>query len=290
MSLRVRSVLFLILGLTAAASVFAQGNATRAAAVVKDMQGALTVQSGTGVPQASKPGAVLPVGSILRTGANSATTLVFSDGQICALGEKSSLRIANYVYIPKASSGNEMSLNLIGGSLRCVMGAIAELNPAAVRLQVGVATIGVSPSSASRTDTSAVVEAGTMAVTVERGSVVVSLPSGPPQSVAAGQGLFFAQDGTVVSGTTAEILQQLGALPQGLQMQQQFAALEGASQGIAVTVAMLSNTATAQELLAPLGKLPPEEVLILQMPQLNTASTPPTGAGGGGLPCTASCN
>ena len=289
---RVRSVLFLILGLAAGASAFAQGSAPRAGAVVKDMQGTLTVQTGTNPPRSSKPGVAIPVGAIVRTGAKSGAMLVFPDGQICALGGNSTFRISSYAYDPRDSLKNGMSLNLVSGSLRCVMGEIAQSNPAAVRVQVGVVTVGVDASSARRTDASVVVEGGSVALTVEQGSVVAFLPSSQQQSVAAGEGLIFGQDGAVFRGTTDQILQRIGTLPLGEQMRQEFAALQAMGQSIALTVIMLSIPESAQQLLSDLENLPPpgEIALDLPPPVFSTANTPATGGGGGGTPCAASCN
>jgi hypothetical protein len=273
-----------MLGLAAAAVAFAQGDAPRAGAVVKDLQGALTIQLGTNPPQPHKPGVPVPVGAIVRTGAKSTAMLVFPDGQICVLGENSTFRMASYSYDPRDPSKNQMALNLIDGSVRLVMGEIAQSNPGAVRVQAGVATVGVDAASAPRTDASVVVQGGPVAMTVERGNVVAFLPSGPPQPVAAGQGLFLAPDGAVVRGTAAQIVQQLGT-----QMQQQFAALQAFSQSIAQTVITLSIPALAQLLFGQIDNLPPPGD-IAAAPDSGTTSTPSTGAGGGGLPCGASCN
>jgi len=286
---RLRSFLLLTLGLAVAAGVFAQGGAPRAGAVVKDMQGVLTVQVGTSPPQAYKPGTAIPVGAIVRTGAKSSVMLVFPDGQICALGENSTFRMASYSYDPRDPSKNQIVLSLISGSLRLVMGEIARSNPGAVRVQAGVMTMGVDASSAPRTDASAVVLGTSMAMTVERGSVVAFLPSGQTQAVATGQGLMLSADGAVVRGTAAQIVRQLGTLPQGLQMQQQFAALQVMSETIAQMVITLSIPASAEQLLAQLDDLSPPEQVAPQL-ELGAATTPPTGAGGGGLPCGASCN
>lgn len=289
---RVRTVLFLILGLAAWATAFAQVKVLRPGAVVTELRGTLTVQIGANSPQAYKPGMPIPVGAILRTGVKSSAMLVFPDGQICALGENTTFRITYYFYDPSDPSNGELSLNLIEGSLRIVMGEIAQANPGAVRVQVGVVTVGVDASSAPRTDASVVVQGGPVAVTVERGSVVAFLPSGQQQPVASGQGLLFGQDGTVFAGTTVQILQQLGTQPQGEQMQQQFVVLQAMGQSIAQTVITLSTPALVQLLLSDLENLPPpgEIALDLPPPVFSTANTPATGGGGGGTPCAASCN
>ena len=288
MRYRLRRFLFLILGLAAAAGAFAQGGALRAGAVVKDLQGTLTIQTGTSPQQAHKPGTAIPVGAIVRTGADSSAMLVFPDGQVCALGGNSAVRVARYAYVPTESSKSEMSLNLLRGGLRCVAGEIARSNPAGSRLQVGVVTLRVDPD-AQRADALVVAQDGSVAATVERGGVTVFLPSGQPQPITAGQGLILAPDGTLVRDTAAKIVQQLDSLPQGQEMRKQFAALESVGQDMAVTVIMLSTPEVADKLLVQLENLPPPEQVAPQ-PELGAATTPPTGAGGGGLPCGASCN
>lgn len=282
-----RSFLILALGLAAAAGAYAQG-ALRAGAVVKDLYGVLTVQTGGNAPQVHKPGTGIPVGSILRTGADSSAMLVFPDGQVCALAANSTLRLTRYVYTPKEPSKNEMSLNLVSGGMRCVAGAIAKSYPAGLRMQVGVVTLRVDPS-APQTDATVVLVDGSLAVISERGVVVALQPSGQPQQIAAGQGLIVGQDGTLIHGTAAKIVQQLDALPQGAEMRKQFAALDSVSQDMAVTVIMLSTPEAAEELLAQLENLPPPAQAAPQL-ELGAATTPPTGAAGGGLPCGASCN
>jgi len=107
--------------------------------------------------------------------------------------------------------------------------------------------------------------------------------------VAAGQGLILAPDGTLIRDTAVKIVQQLEALPQGPEMRKQFAALDSVSQNMAVTVIMLSTPEAAEKLLVQLENLPPPEQAAPQL-EFGTAYTPPTGAGGGGLPCGASCN
>lgn len=287
MRYRLRSFLILALGLAAAAGAYGQG-ALRAGAVVKDLHGVLTVQTGGNAPQVHKPGTGIPVGSILRTGADSSVMLVFPDGQVCALAANSTVRLTRYVYAPKEPSKNEMSINLVSGGMRCVAGAIAQSHPAGARMQVGVVTLSADPG-APQTDATVVLVDGSLAVISERGAVVALQPSGQPQQIAAGQGLILGQDGTLIRDTAAKIVQQLDALPQGPEMRKQFAALDSVSQDMAVTVIMLSAPEAAEKLLVQLENLPPPEQAAPQL-LFGTAYTPPTGAGGGGLPCGASCN
>lgn len=275
--------------MTAVTNVFAQGTAPGTGAMVKDLQGTLTVQNGNNPPQPSKQGVPIPVGAVVRTGSGSSAMLIFADGQACSLGENSSFRVASAACNPGNAAKNEMTLNLMSGSMRCVTGSIGQSNPAALRMQLGVITLGGDAASAPRADVSAVVQGGTAAVTVDRGSVVAFLPSGTPQPVTAGQGLFLGQNNAVTRGTAAQIVQQIGTSPQGSQMQQQFTALQGLSQSMAQTEAALASPASAQQLFALFECLPPPGDIAL-VPVLAVVSTPATGAAGGGQPCGASCN
>jgi hypothetical protein len=287
---RLAALLTLLAGLAFGAQVLAQD--TPSGAVVKDAVGTLTVQIGSNPPQPYKPGTAVPVGAILRTGANSSVTLVFPDGQICALGPNTTFRMAAYAYDPRDAAKNQIQLNLISGSLRVIMGEIARTNPGAVQVQVGVATLGVNAASAPRTDASVVVQGGPVAITVERGSVTTFLPSGQPQPIQAGQGLLLAANGNVTRGTTAQVMQQLATQPQGLQMQQQFAGLQAMSKNLADLVLTLSTPSAAQELLAQLDNLPPPGQVQSDPPPpvFNASGTPGTSASSGGTPCSASCN
>jgi len=287
-NLRVEHVLGFLLGVSVACGVFAQGSEPpRTGAMVKDLQGTLSVQSGNNPPQASRQGVPIPIGAVVRTGAGSSAMLIFADGQACALGQNSTFRVASQSCNSGNAVKNEMSINLMSGSMRCVTGNIAQANPEALRMQLGVMTLGADASSAPRTDVSAVVQGGTTVVTVGRGGMVAFMPSGAPLPVPAGQGLILGPNNSVSRGTAAQIMQQAGTGPSGPQLQQQFAALQGAGQGIAQTEAALSNPVSAQQLFALFECLPPPGESV---PVLATAVTPPTGAAGGGLPCTASCN
>jgi FecR protein len=312
MTSNIRFVLFLF-GLAFGLSALAQRSTTVAiaGAVITEWHGSVRIQVATAPPQPFQPGKPLPPGTTVDTGPDSSAVLVYPDGTICILGGNSTFRIASYAYDPRNPSKNEMSLNLISGSLRCVMGEIAQSNPEAVRVQVGVVTVGVDATNAPRTDASAVVQGGSVAVTVQEGRVVVYLPSGQPQQLSAGQGMYLGEDGALRRGTTAQLMQLLGQLAQGLELQKQFSDLQGYSQKIVqtiVTVATVTSAlkddsllaqATAEktaaaEILKQLESLPPtgstSEPPPPPAPTFGVAGTPATGGGGGGTPCAASCN
>ena len=315
--------LLLLIGLAGALPVFAQSQSTVSGegAVVVEVHGSASFQLGNQAPQPLRVGQLLPVGAVVvMTEQDSAAVLAYPDRQITIIGELSQLRIVGYRYDSKDPSKGLVSLNLISGSLRLVVGEIGQQNPGSVRVQIGTATLGVMPTENRNTDANVVVLGGPVAVTVQQGQVQVLLPSGAPQQVGAGQGMYVDQDGAVSRGTTGQIVQQLGATSQGLNIQKQFATLQGYEQKIVQTVVTLAAVtsglkdpqatpaalAAAEkfaelEILKQLGSLPataaitspaqpsPDPVLP-PSPVAASTGTPSTGAGGGGLPCSASCN
>lgn len=280
-------LLSMVAGLAFGGVAMAQGNAAPPGAVVKDPVGALTVQVGSNPPQPYKPGTAVPVGAILSTGANSSVTLVFPDGQICALGPNTTFRMASYAYDSANPGKGEMALNILAGSVRLVAGAIAQANPAGVRMQAGVMSVTLD-SAAPRADASFIVQGGQVAVASTQGTLGAQFPSGQRQAVAPGQALALGADGRVQSGTLAQASQQLGP-----QMDQTFAALAAMTGGINQILATLANPSAAQQLFAQLDQLPPPGAIQSDPPPpvFSASGTPGTGASSGGSPCAvASCN
>ena len=292
------------MGLTSGLPSLAQNTVPAAVAVVAESSGTVTVQIGDGPPQPFKPGQPLQLGMIISIGPASSAVLVFPDGQVCALGEGSVFRIISYVFDPRDSSKNQVSLNLIDGSMRIVMGEIGQTNPSAVRVQIGTATLGVVPSQSATTDASVVVQGGPVAVVVQEGRVEVRLPTGQPQEISAGQGMYMGLDGSVRRGAIGQIIQQLSQSPQGADAEKQLAVLQGFSQKLAQTVITLATVtsavknleasesaqrfvenALAAEILKQLASLPPTAQV--SSPQstpplvILIVITPQTGAGGG---------
>lgn len=290
----------------------AQNKIAGGGAVITEFRGTVVIQVGTEPARQFKPGQPLPPGTLVRTGMGSSAVLVFPDGQICVLGEDGAFRVIEYRYDPKDAARSSVSINLIDGSMRLVMGEIGRLNPSAVRIQIGVATLAPLPSQDARgTDASVVVQGGPAAVTVQEGRVAVMLPAGPQQQIGAGQGLYIGQDGTVRRGDTAQILQFLGQVSQGAEMQKQLAELQRFGPKITQTVITLATvtstikdpasaeTATAEqvaaaEILKQLDSLPAPGSTAPPAPAPSSSGggggTPSTGGGGGGTPCSASCN
>jgi len=211
----------------------------------------------------------IPVGAQLRVGPGSTMVIGFPDGQVCVIGENSVFRVNAYRFEQGQADKGFVDLNLVSGSLRIAFGEIGTVNPAAVRVQMGAATLGVANNALAPTDASVVVLAGPMSVVVEAGRAVISLPAGQTQAVGAGQGMVLAQDGTVRLGNAAQLASLLGPGADAQEILKQMASLEGMTETIQQTIITLASL------------LPTADVL--SAPALGTTATAGTaGAGGGG--------
>ena len=241
-------------------------------AFVVEIRGSATLQTGTGPAEPLVVGQKIPPGARLHTLRDSMVVLGFPDRQVCVIGENSTFLIVDYRYEPGQADKGEVHLNLINGSLRIAVGEIGSVNPGAIRVQIGVGTMGVLPST-DRADASVVVMGGPMSVTVQEGRAVILLSSGR-QEVAAGQGLFFTADGTVRRGDASRMADVLGQSADGKEMLKQFASLDGMTLVMQQTVITLATVFGDDRT----DLIPPP-------PALNsgtTAGTAGTGSGGGG--------
>lgn len=241
-----------------------------AQALVAEIRGTAFIRQGTAPEEAVVVGRKIPPGALLRTSSDSMVVLGFPDRQICVIGETSTFRIVDYRFEAGQPEKGQVSLNLINGSLRIALGEIGALNPGAIHVQIGVATLGVLPSGDSnRTDASVVVLGGPVSVTVQEGRAVVLSPSGLTQQLDAGQGLYLGPDGSVRRGNVSQLASLLGQGAEGKEMLKQMASLQGTTELMQQTVITLASL------------LPTEDVL--SAPALGTTTTAGTaGSGGGG--------
>jgi len=304
--MRIRGIL-LAAGLLAALPALAQIGGAIKAGLITQARGNVAAQAAQGKPVALKKGQVVKPGMIIESSPDSDTVLAFPDGQIGVLGSKGNVRLNNYVYDLADPAKNDINLNLIEGNLRVVMGEIGKTNPTALHLQVGTASVALQSSSAtSPADASLISLSGAIAVAVQSGQLSVRLPDGSVLQVAAGQTLMMRQDGKAAVDTTAAMMQSLGDSSLGQQMRSAIAESQSFSQAVAeaqvqmATVnaalkdpALAASNPAVQELVAmlQLESLPSTaQIAAAQQPENATPTTPATGAGGGGTPCSASCN
>jgi hypothetical protein len=274
----------LLLGLIFGALALAQNIVMTGAAIVTQVNGSVEVRIGNNPPVPLLAGSQLPAGAIVSTGTKSNGVLTFADGQVIVLGERTLFRIVNYDFDPKALASSGVFLNLIEGSARLVMGTIGEFDPKLIRIQVGTGTLvgAANPEGGGPTDASVVVQGAATIVTVTHGSVVLTLPTGEGITVSSGQGAFVQASGAVQQGAMNQIANQVGQTPDGKQVLEQLDSL------LAYVFPQNQTIITLATPAAP--ALPDEPTSSIDPPVTGPTTTAPTGAGGGGTPCAASCN
>lgn len=270
--------LILGLGLAAGATALAQTTISTDAAILTESKGQVRMQVGDAAPQPLLKGRPLLAHGILETGPESNAVIVFPDGMVLALGPNSRFSVNKYDYDPATASKNAVSLNLIEGAARVVMGAIGEQDPALVRLQVGTSTLagaGSGDANASPTDAAVSVQGTVSLMSVSIGQASFTLASGETFQVASGDAVFVQANGSVLRGSAAEIQAQAGKTAAGRQLVSSLGEM---------TALVLPEGRTVVTLSTAPG--------LLDLPPLTTTTfgTAATGASGGGTPCTASCN
>lgn len=293
----------LLLGLIFGALALAQNIVLTRAAIVTEVNGSVQVRIGNNPPVALRAGNQLPAGAIVLTGNDSNCVLTFADGQVVVLGESTQFRIVNFEYDPKEMARSGVFLNLIEGSARLVMGTIGQFDPTLIRIQVGTGTLFGAPNpEGGRTDAAVVVQGAATIVTVEKGRVTLTLPTGQGITLAAGEGAFVRANGNVQQGSVDQISAQVGQTPDGKQILEQLDTMQA-------FVFPETNKQTIITLATPAApSLPDDPTSAINLPndptsaigeesrpaepQLasSTIPTASTGAGGGGTPCAASCN
>jgi hypothetical protein len=281
----------LLLGLLVAALALAQSGLGNSAAVVTDVSGSVLIQVGNGEPRLVRAGRRIPPGAVVLTGADASAVLTFADGQIVVVGERTTLRIADYRYDPKDMDRNRDTLHLVAGSVRIVIGAIGQHNPRLVHLQVGSGTNfrASLPERGSAAAPGIVIEGSTVLVTVVRGQAFMWLSSGRGVLLDSGSAAFVAPGGDIQQGGMEQLVTRIGQTADGKQILawlQELQSFEFAQR----------NQRTVITLAAPhtfdIPDLPPPAA----GPTTVTAATGAGsggvggGVGGGGLPCPASCN
>jgi hypothetical protein len=278
----------LLTGLLFGTGALAQAPAITGTIVVSDAGGRLRYRIGDSQPMLVSKGESIPIGARLTTGPDSHVVLTFSDGQIVALGPMSRLLIREYRYLPKDLGNSRVLLNLTDGSVQVVMGAIGEHDPSLVQIQVGTKTAtGQAPDRARGNEMGVIVLGIATLVQVTQGKVSLMVASsGESHPLATGERALVQADGFVQMGGPSQIDALAARSADGKIMLQGMDALRRLAlpqPGRQTTVAL--STPPSDDLLAELAA--PGEIA---QPVTGTVPTAATGAGGGGLPCGASCN
>lgn len=286
----IRTVLFCA-GMLLGASALAQAQAQSAGIVAMDPIGVVRFRLESGPPQVVKEGQTIPFGARIVTGAASSVVLRFPDGQMTVLGARSRLIVREFVYMPTDIGKSRVLLNLTDGSMKIVAGAIGMHDPSLIQVQVGTKVTGEAPRRAPGKDLGVIVLGTSTLVQINEGRVgLLVAVSGRSYPLAAGDRALVTADGLVQTGGPLAVNRSADRMPGGgtllgdLDAMQKYSLPQSASQ-----IAFSAATFPFDE---RLEGLPPTGSAPVQPPAPVTFSTPTasTGGGGGGLPCTASCN
>jgi hypothetical protein len=267
-------------------------------AIITEVSGTVQIRVGNEPPRTLQAGRRVPAGAVVTTSGDANAVLSFADGQIIVLGERTTFRIVSYQFDQKNMEQSGVSLNLIEGSARLVMGAIGQHDPRLIRIQVGTGTLvgATNPEGGNAADAGVVVQGASTMVTVTQGRVVLTLPTGQGVVVASGQGVYVQPNGNIQQGTITQIANQVGQTADGRQIVDQIDAMQSYAfpqqkQLTVITLATPESVRTSNQadtVAAAVDALPPPAET--QQPVTTTPTTAATGGAGGGTPCGASCN
>lgn len=118
----------------------AVGLEKQVAGTVTKIQGsAIAIQDAS--PRVLKIGSEISLGDIISTGPDSRLELRMIDDGIFTLGSRTNFVVMEYEF--KDTIGGSAVIRLMSGALNAVSGKLAQLSPAAIRVETELATIGI---------------------------------------------------------------------------------------------------------------------------------------------------
>ena len=136
-----KTIIVCLLTLSLFCSLSLAADGTIYAAVVKSLKGKAAVTRNGGTVTATK-GMEIQVGDIVKTDAQGAIGLVFSDDTVVSMGPDSELTITDYMFEPREKRLS-LIIRILRGTLSFLSGQITKLAPKSVQLVTPSATIGV---------------------------------------------------------------------------------------------------------------------------------------------------
>ena len=116
--------------------------ASPSVAIVKSINGEVSVIHGDKTTSRLKQGDGLFEKDVIKTVANSSIGIIFEDNTLISIGSNAEFLIDEYLFEPEHKNVKFKS-NLFKGKLACVTGLISKINPDAMELKVKTATIGI---------------------------------------------------------------------------------------------------------------------------------------------------
>jgi hypothetical protein len=286
MNWRISGVL-LLAGLLFGTAALAQAPAN--AIIVTEAEGRLAFRIGEGAPQPIVNGQAIPIGARITTAPDAHVVLTFPDGQVVALGPRSRLIIREFRYLPNDLDKSRVLFSLTDGAVNIVMGAIGQHDPSLIQIQVGTKTAGQAPERARGNDVGVIVLGIATLVQVTQGKVSLMIASSDQSyPLATGDRALVQTDGLVRMGGPPQINDLAGRTGDGKIMLGRMDELR--RYPLPQTVRQTSVALSTPPSDDTLEDLQARREDLIPPPITGTVPTATTGAGGGGLPCAASCN
>jgi hypothetical protein len=106
-------------------------------------QGTVTVtRAGTTTPVPLEPGDTIGLNDIIETGPGSKASILFDDNTEFTMGEKSKLKVDDYVYDPEGTA-NRAHYSFLKGVFQYVGGLLDQKDPAGVKIDTAYGSIGI---------------------------------------------------------------------------------------------------------------------------------------------------
>ena len=107
-------------------------------------EGTITViHAGTTTPVPLGPGDTIDLNDTIETAPGAKATILFNDNTEFTLGEKSKLKIDDYIYDPNGHSKNKAHWSILQGAFQYISGLMAEKDAASVNIDTPYGSIGI---------------------------------------------------------------------------------------------------------------------------------------------------
>lgn len=115
--------------------------ANEAAGLVKNCSGEAYIAR-SGVSHIIKQGEKLYVSDTIKTGKDGAVGIILSDNTLLSVGKNSAFSLKEYLFHP-GDKQVSFTGHIAKGTIACVSGLIAKMNPRAMKIESKTATIGI---------------------------------------------------------------------------------------------------------------------------------------------------
>jgi len=112
------------------------------AGIFKSVSGAVTVEHGDKSKVTPKVGDKFFESDTIRTAEKATAGLIFNDNTLISVGQKSEFSIKEYKFEPSEKRGRFVG-KVGSGTIACMTGLIAKMNPESMKMESKTATIGI---------------------------------------------------------------------------------------------------------------------------------------------------